>query len=571
MDNASETTACPSFATAPDRHQLYLTEAHRDNLAMIKAWTKFDRGLLSLSGPAKVGKTVLASELAALLSGSMNVARVNLDRPGIDLAQEVPKAFGINAADPLDELARLFARCRASYRKCVLIVDNAHLISEASKEFLEQYTAASGLPQPLYVLLVGRGEATALLAPPVREELRRRLGGHLRMHPFLPAETSQYIAHRFRARKCPCHEGNQPFDAGSLLLIHMASGGYPGHIDNLVRYCLSQAGGHPGDTLDERFVHACLASMAQAKTLPYPLPELPSGEHEDRPTAAETPTLLASLQGNAALKTHEFHDVIPQDDPLRRRWLTPALAGAATVGVIALAGTWIILGRGPADQSIPVQTAAVQQPAAEPAPPPVVQADPPPVVQPDPPIAQLDTRVEDALPDPRQLLTQALAVGGDDPESALWLYTRAALWGSERAAYYLGQLYETGVGVEANVNSARAWYRNAAQIDGAAARLRDLETAPPMPATTDLVAAMPERQTILAGSQSELYWRGASGTDASRYLIEFVAAGTQQVQELETDLTAALIGQPVSRWRVIALRRDGTPGPASPWTAANQP
>ncbi len=83
----------------------------------------------------------------------------------------------------MTELTRLLEKGRSTYRKFVLIVDNAHLLSEPSKEFLEEITAASGLPQPLYVLLVGRGEAAALLDPPIHEELRRRIGGHLRMQP----------------------------------------------------------------------------------------------------------------------------------------------------------------------------------------------------------------------------------------------------------------------------------------------------------------------------------------------------------------------------------------------------
>ncbi len=64
---------------------------------MIKAWTKFDRGLLVLSGPARIGKTVLTSEFIAQSSGDLKIGRVTLDRPGMDLSQETPKAFGISS------------------------------------------------------------------------------------------------------------------------------------------------------------------------------------------------------------------------------------------------------------------------------------------------------------------------------------------------------------------------------------------------------------------------------------------------------------------------------------------
>lgn len=577
MDNASETLSCPSFATAPDRHQLYLTEAHRDNLAMIKAWTKFDRGLLVLSGPSRIGKTVQALEFMALSSGSMKIGRVSLDRQGIDLSQEVPKAFGISSAEPLSDLARLLEKCRAAYKKCVLIVDNAHLISEASKAFLEEFTAASGLQQPLYVLLVGRGEAAALLDPPVNEELRRRIGGHLRMQPFAQAETAQYIAHRFRVRKCQCHGGHQPFDAGGLWLIHMASGGYPGHIDRLVQHCLARERAAPGGILDETAVHTFLAELAQAGTLPQPLPDLPAGGYKDEPLPEEEPTAPLSFQGAETEAVPEYSPSLQMDDPPARQWLKPAVAGAVVIGLVAVTGYVMTAGDGPEAPLPDTQSAAVQepvpnvvpQPVAEPEPQPVIEPDPQPVIVPEPQLAQLETRVEDAAPDPQDLLSQALAIGADDPQAAIALYTRAALWGSDRAAYYLGQLHETGIGVDADPNTARAWYRQAPQIAGAVARLRDLETALLVTAATDPAAPIPERQTVLGTGQAELYWRSASGPGPARYRVEFIETGTEDVQALETDLTAALIRQPVSRWRVVALRGDGTPGPASDWAVTD--
>lgn len=91
------------------------------------------------------------------------------------------------------------------------------------------------------------------------------------------------------------------------------------------------------------------------------------------------------------------------------------------------------------------------------------------------------TEVEENAPDAQILLTQALEADIVDQAAALALYKRAALWGNERAAYYLGQLYETGIGVEADPNSARAWYRKAPDISGAVARLRELDVADPSP------------------------------------------------------------------------------------------
>src|SRR5690606_37961792 len=122
---------------------------------------------------------------------------------------------------------------------------------------------------------------------------------------------------------------------------------------------------------------------------------------------------------------------------------------------------------------------------------------------------------------------------------------------------------------EADLNSARAWYRQAPEISGAVARLRGLEPADDEAATADPGAPIPERQTTLTSGQTELYWNGPAGLDPERYRVEFIADGIEQLNRVETDLTAVLIQQPVSQWRVVTLRPDGTPGLASAWVVAD--
>lgn len=554
MDDAADTLSCASFASGPGRQPLFLTEARHDTLAMIRAWSKFDRALLILSGPAQSGKTVLASEFASIAPRSTEVGWVTLDRPGADLAKEVPKAFGLDSADPGEQFARFLAACRRAHKKCLLIVDNAHLISERSTKFLEEVTAPPGGSQTVYVLLVWRGETTALLDAPIHDALRSRLGGHLRLQPFAPAETAQYIAHRFRARICSCHQGRQPFDAGGLRLIHEASGGYPGHIDLLVQHCLARSRAFTARRPDKVFVHSCLAELAEAGRLPYPLPALPEDDEEPEILPLDAPTTRAPDPDTGPGKlAAEDRWSFQMDDPPARGWLKPGIAALTVAGLAAFGGYVLLSPGGPEDRLAATQPVATEQMA--------------PVAAPQQPGApgtaevRLETQVEERAPDPRVLLMQALEVAASDPEAAIPFYTRAALWGSERAAYFLGQLHETGIGVEADLNLARAWYLKSPQIAGAAARVRELTADPVLPAAEALATPVPERQVVLGSGETELHWRGP----AAGYRIEFFAAGAPRAQEVETSLPAAVIPQPVSRWRVMSLRPDGTPGPASAW------
>ena len=57
------------------------------------------------------------------------------------------------------------------------------------------------------------------------------------------------------------------------------------------------------------------------------------------------------------------------------------------------------------------------------------------------------------------------------------------------------------------------------------------------------------------------------GTAMPRFRVEFVPAGGDgRTLYRDTALSAMLIAQPVARWRVMALRQDGTTGPSSAWS-----
>ena len=71
------------------------------------------------------------------------------------------------------------------------------------------------------------------------------------------------------------------------------------------------------------------------------------------------------------------------------------------------------------------------------------------------------------------------AKGGDQAGEAILWYARAAARGEARA-YYLGQIFETGQGVDRNPALARAWYAAAGEkLAAAAGRLEAMAVPPP--------------------------------------------------------------------------------------------
>ncbi len=206
--------------------------------------------------------------------------------------------------------------------------------------------------------------------------------------------------------------------------------------------------------------------------------------------------------------------------------------------------------------------ARAPQPQADRAPPrtPAPIAAPDQVqARPDPASAGPPAPLDD--PDGAALLERALTGGVTAPLD----YARAALRGQTRAAYYLGQLYETGHGVPRDLALARAWYRLAGtDVRGAARRLAELGP----PETGDLAAPRPLLGGPLAQGGGELVWTGGTGADAALYVVELAAATDGPVRRLPPQELSALrldeIGD-ARVWRVLAVDPSGGRYAASPW------
>ncbi|OLS48690.1 AAA family ATPase [Rhodovulum sulfidophilum] len=187
----------------------------------------------------------------------------------------------------------------------------------------------------------------------------------------------------------------------------------------------------------------------------------------------------------------------------------------------------------------------LQATAAPPAPKP--RSDPAPAPLPATSPLELDA----ASADPRVAQRQYRhALGSTDPLDIAIAYSRAAVNGQSRAAYYLGQIYEVGDGVERDIDTARQWYRiAAAEVAAAQVRLEDL---PEAPADPDRATARP-----LASSRSdgviELVWQGSGP-----FVVELAAEPGPPAARFATALTAARLTLPAHPsllwWRIRAGR-----------------
>ncbi|MBL3580473.1 hypothetical protein BV509_12690 [Rhodovulum sulfidophilum] len=156
--------------------------------------------------------------------------------------------------------------------------------------------------------------------------------------------------------------------------------------------------------------------------------------------------------------------------------------------------------------------------------------------------------------DPRaaqRLYRQALA--STDLLDIAIAYSRAAVNGQARAAYYMGQIYEVGDGVGRDLDTARQWYMTASvEVDAARARLSDL---PERPAEPERAQAWP-LASALSDGVAELVWQGSGP-----FVVELAPEPGPPSAVFATPLTAARIALPsrpaLAWWRV----RAGTAAP----------
>ncbi|MDU9002277.1 AAA family ATPase [Sedimentitalea todarodis] len=169
------------------------------------------------------------------------------------------------------------------------------------------------------------------------------------------------------------------------------------------------------------------------------------------------------------------------------------------------------------------------------------------------------------------LLESALTASISDPFAAVIDYSRAALRGEDQAAYYLGQLFETGVDVPRDIAAARAWYEHAqSNVRSARRRLAGLEA---VESTGPLAAAMPLLGGQLPDGTAEFVWSGGVGAAPEYFVVEMAAAPDAPIVRLApTGLTAVSIPDIGDEqvWRVLAVRPASSDYVVSNWYAMGQ-
>lgn len=225
------------FESNPDQRFLFLSESHKEVLAALLYFVRERKGFALVCGDVGTGKTMLINCFLERLPNS--VTPIMISNPGsefLEILTYIAEKLGISHSGKgslqlIDDVKRSLLESRQHDRRFILVIDEAHLLSDRS---LEHIRLLSNIETPeeklLQILLIGQHELSPKLARPEMRQLRQRININRFLAPLGPSETIQYIDHRL---KIVGSSFTSCFERGCEKLIFNMTEGVPRRINIL--------------------------------------------------------------------------------------------------------------------------------------------------------------------------------------------------------------------------------------------------------------------------------------------------------------------------------------------------
>ncbi|HTV58552.1 MAG TPA: AAA family ATPase [Verrucomicrobiae bacterium] len=353
------------FGVTPDPRFLCLGPKHREALASLEYGTQTDRGFLALIARPGMGKTTLLYQYLELQRQIARSAYVfQTDCTSRDLLRHILLDLGLDSAGKdLPALREslngvLLEEMRAG-RRFILVIDEAQNLSE---KVLESVRLLSNFETPwkklMQIVIAGQPQLADLLARPSLTQLRQRLSSIIRIEPFTPEETQQYIEHRLWVAG---YQGPKLFTIGAQLAIAESSGGIPRNINMICFNSMSLAYARGVRRIDSKIVRESLGDVE--------IESLASDARFSRfaPALPKSFTALQLLDCRPDMPAENGRDVLATAPPAKtsRSWrsLPLSLSAACVMAFAFLSAPIAIAGWSAAPAGIFLTTSAALPPA----------------------------------------------------------------------------------------------------------------------------------------------------------------------------------------------------------------
>jgi general secretion pathway protein A len=266
------------FSIAPDPRFLYLSDRHREALALLFHGLARGGSFVMLTGEVGAGKTTVWRRFLDDLPSSVDVANVVNPKLGVDallvrvfedLHVELPA--GHSPVDMIDALHGHLLLAHARGRRLLIVIDEAQALAPDVLEQLRLLTNLDWSGRKLQVMLIGQPELRRMLERPELEPVAQRIVARYHLDALSERESAAYIEHRLRVAGM---SQPMPFDGEAIGLIHRLSRGIPRRINVLCdrALALAHAAGtrRIGREIVERAAVQAFGPRAPAAPMPQP-------------------------------------------------------------------------------------------------------------------------------------------------------------------------------------------------------------------------------------------------------------------------------------------------------------
>jgi general secretion pathway protein A len=228
------------FELAPLGGLVYLSEAHKEGLAILRYGVIADKGFLLLTGGVGAGKTTVLNTMLDMLPAEIDVCLLN--NPKMDRFQFfyfLGAKLGIKCNGNKSLFILKFYELLEKYgkegRKLLLIIDEAQAFSIDLLEEIRLLSNHAEGRNVFSIFLIGQPELQEKLASPQLLPLRQRIGVKYHLTYLTREETSQYIVYRLQMAGAV---KTSIFDKKAVDCIYAATRGTPRLINILCDHAL---------------------------------------------------------------------------------------------------------------------------------------------------------------------------------------------------------------------------------------------------------------------------------------------------------------------------------------------
>lgn len=233
------------FELSPDPYFFYATPSHKEVLLNLIYGIQRRKGFIAVTGEVGTGKTLLIHCLSELLR-RLQVPFACVNNPQLSplefiqcMLEQYRLPFrGVSKSDGLNRLGKLLSDQYRRDRTCVLIVDEAQLLSW---NMLEEIRLLGNLETTrqklLQIVLIGQPELDDRINSPSCLQLKQRVSLRCRLAPLTEEETGKYIASRL-ALSGANSNAYHVFSGDAVAAIYRYSRGIPRVVNTIAENAL---------------------------------------------------------------------------------------------------------------------------------------------------------------------------------------------------------------------------------------------------------------------------------------------------------------------------------------------